>query len=39
MGVVDGGTHMYPRLTRVDVLQKPSQYYKVIILQLNKLIN
>ena len=39
VGVVDGGTHMCLCLIHVDVLQKPSQYYKVIILQLNKLIN
>ena len=32
------GTHVYPWLIHVDVLQKASQYCKVIILQL-KLIN
>ena len=28
------GTHVHPWLIHVDVWQKPSQYYKVIILQL-----
>ena len=32
------GTHVHPWLFHVNVCQKPSQYYKVIILQL-KLIN
>ena len=35
-GVQAGGTHVYPWLTPVDVGQKPSQYCKVIIFQLNK---
>ena len=37
-----GGTHVYPWLIHVDVWQKPSQYCKVIILQvkeINKKIN
>ena len=33
-GVQDGGTHVYLWPIHVDVWQKPSQYYKVIILQL-----
>ena len=33
-GVQDGGTHMYPWLIHVDAWQKPSQYCRVIILQL-----
>ena len=32
--VQDGGTHVHLWLIHVDVWQKPSQYYKVIILQL-----
>ena len=32
-----GGTHVYLWPIHVDVWQKPSQYYKVIIFQLNKL--
>ena len=28
------GTYVYLRLVHVDVWQKPTQYYKVIILQL-----
>ena len=32
------GTHVYLWPTHVDAWQKPSQYCKVIILQLNKLI-
>ena len=34
VGVQDGGTHVHPWLTHVNVLQKPSQYCKVISLQL-----
>ena len=30
----NGGTHVHPRLVHVSVWQKPSQYCKVIILQL-----
>ena len=37
-GVQVGGTQLHPWLIHVDVWQKPSQYDKVIILQL-KLIN
>ena len=38
-GVQDGGgTPVYLWLIHVDAWQKPSQYCKVIILQLNKLI-
>ena len=37
-GVQDWGTHVHPWLIHVNVWQKPSQYCKVIILQL-KLIN
>jgi len=33
-GVQDGRTHVHPWLINVDVWQKPSQYCKVIILQL-----
>ena len=33
--VQDGGTHIYLWLIHVDVWQKLSQYYKVIILQLD----
>ena len=33
-GIQDGGTHVHPWLIHVDVWQKPSQYCKVIILQL-----
>ena len=33
-GVQAGGTHVRPWLIHVDVWQKPSQYCKVIILQL-----
>ena len=33
-----GGTHVYLWLIHVDVWQKPSQYFKLIILQLNYLI-
>ena len=33
-GVQDGGTYMHPWLIHVNVWVKPSQYYKVIILQL-----
>ena len=33
-GVQDGGTHVHLWLIHVDVWQKPSQYCKVIILQL-----
>ena len=32
--VQDGGTRVHPWLTHVNVWQKPSQYGKVIILQL-----
>ena len=32
--VQDGGTHVYMWPIHVDVWQKASQYYKVIILQL-----
>ena len=31
----DGETHVHPWLIHVDVWQKPPQYCKVIILQLN----
>jgi len=34
MGIQDGGTHVHPWLIHVNVLQKPSQYCKVISLQL-----
>ena len=35
VGFMMGGTHVvYLRPAHVDVLQKPSEYYKVIILQL-----
>ena len=34
--VQDGGTHVYLWPIHVDVWQKPSQYCKVIIFQLNK---
>ena len=37
-GVQDGGTHVHPWQTHVDVWQKLLQYCKVIILQL-KLVN
>jgi len=37
-GVQDWGTHVYLWLIHVDVWQKPSQYFKLIILQLNYLI-
>ena len=37
-GVQDGGTHVHAWLIHVNVWQKPPQYCKVIILQLNKLI-
>ena len=33
--VQDEGDHVYPWLIHVDVWQKPSQYCKVIIFQLN----
>ena len=33
-GIQDEGTHVHPRLIHVNVWQKPSQYCKVIILQL-----
>ena len=33
-GVQDGGTHLHPQLIHVDVWQKPSQYCKLIVLQL-----
>ena len=33
-GVQNGGTHVYPCLIHVDVWPKPSQYCKVISLQL-----
>jgi len=33
-----GGTYVYLWLIPVDIRQKPSQYHKAIILQLNKLI-
>ena len=33
--VQDGGTHVYLWPILADVWQKPSQYFKVIILQLN----
>ena len=36
-GVQDGWTNVYPWPIHGDVWQKPSQYCKVIILQLNKL--
>ena len=36
-GVQDGGTHVYLWLIHLDVWQKPSQYYKVIILLLKKI--
>ena len=32
-----GGAHVYLRPINVDVWQKPSQYYKVIILQLKQI--
>ena len=32
---VQGGTHVHPWLIHVNVWQKPPQYCKVIILQLN----
>ena len=32
------GTHVHPWLIHVNVWQKPLQYYKVISLQLNRLI-
>ena len=32
------GTHVHPWLIHVNVWQKPLKYYKVISLQLNKLI-
>ena len=32
--VQDGGTHVYPWMTHVDVWPKPPQYCKVISLQL-----
>ena len=34
MGLQDAGTHVYQWLINMDVLQKPSQYYKVDIPQL-----
>ena len=34
VGVQDGGTHVHLWLIHVDIWQKPSQYCKVIILQL-----
>ena len=34
-GVQDEGIYMHPWLIHVDVWQKPPQYCKVIILQLN----
>ena len=33
-GVQDGRTHVHPWLIYVDVWHKPSQYCKVIVLQL-----
>ena len=33
-GVQDGGIHVHLWLIHIDVWQKPSQYWKVIILQL-----
>ena len=33
-GVQDGGTHVHPWLIHADAWPKPSQYCKVIILQL-----
>ena len=33
-GVWDGGTHVHPWLTHINVWQKLPQYCKVIILQL-----
>ena len=35
-GIQDGGTHMHPWQTHVNVWQKPPQYCKVISLQLKK---
>ena len=32
--VQDGGIHVHPWLIRIDVMKDPSQYCKVIILQL-----
>jgi len=32
--VQDWGTHVHPQLIHVNVWQKPSQYCKIIILQL-----
>ena len=37
-GVQDGGTPVYLWLIHFEVWQKKSQYFKVIILQLNNLI-
>ena len=37
-GASGWGTHVHPWLILVNVWQKPLQYYKVISLQLNKLI-
>ena len=34
MGLQVAGTHVYQWLINMDVLQKASQYYRVIILQL-----
>ena len=34
VGVQEGGAHLYLWLIHVDVWQRPSQYCKVIILQL-----
>ena len=36
-GVQDRGTQIYLRPIHVDVWQKPSRYYKVIILQLKQI--
>ena len=33
------GTYAYLRLIHVDVWQKPTQYYKAVILQLTKKLN
>ena len=37
--VLEGGTYVYLWLIHVDVSQKPSQYYKVIIFQLKIKLN
>ena len=36
-GIQDGGAHVHPWLIHVDVWQKPPQYYKEIIPQLQLL--